>query len=232
MSALPPPPAGAAQSTTPAWAEDPTAPGQDALLTQRLGKTEAGQRAITERAGALSRSARNLLLIIDARHPVGHWLDLVKGSSVAELRQLLAAGLLDTAASLQAGRVSVSVAAAAAAAALAATPASADTLPDGLPPAGPTARPAPADAPPARTSLSNALQLRGYRLLYDRITAEARPQLGLIKGYKLILEVERCTGPEAIRALALQFVEQVRAVHGTAEARALAQRLADAPAEP
>ena len=57
--------------------------------------------------------------------------------------------------------------------------------------------------------------------------AEARPQLGLIKGYKMILNIERCAGPEQIRALALQFVEQVRGLKGDAEANALAQRLAN-----
>ena len=62
-----------------------------------------------------------------------------------------------------------------------------------------------------RLSLAQALETKGYKVLYDRITAEARPRLGLIKGYKLILEVERCSGPAEIRALAQRFVEQVRA---------------------
>lgn len=217
------------------------APGPDPLLAQRLGKTEAGQREITERKLMLSRAARNLLLIIDPRRPVAHWLELVKGSHLDELRQLLDAGLLVDLAALQASRA----AAAQAALAFAATePPDVPSLPSSGPaPAdSPVAAPAPtpADTPapsPAsfsgtRTSLANALQLRGYRLLYDRITAEARPQLGLIRGYKLILDVERCQGAEQIRALALQFVEQVRAVRGKAEARALAQRLADPPPDP
>ena len=66
-----------------------------------------------------------------------------------------------------------------------------------------------------------------YRLLYDRLTAEARQQLGLIKGYKLILDIEKCVGAPELRALALRFVEQVRQAKGDAEARALVQRLAD-----
>lgn len=197
--------------------DDTQGPGLDPLLSQKLGKSEAGHREITERKLPLSRSARNLLLLIEPRRSAGHWLSLVKGSSTDEMRQLLAAGLVQP---------------------LAAPPAAvgpsgtayANTLPGGrLPDDG---DPAPAEPAPARTSLANALKLRGYRQLYDRMTAEARPQLGLLKGYKLILEVERCTGPDDIRALALQFVEQVRAARGAVEARALSQRLADPPSEP
>jgi len=84
---------------------------------------------------------------------------------------------------------------------------------------------APAAGAPPRMSLAQALETKGYQALYDRITAEARPRLGLIKGYKLILEVERCSGPAEIRALAQRFVEQVRAADGDTAAVALAQVL-------
>ncbi len=83
----------------------------------------------------------------------------------------------------------------------------------------------PGAAAPPRMSLAQALETKGYQALYDRITAEARPRLGLIKGYKLVLEVERCNGPAEIRALAQRFVEQVRAADGDAAAVALAQVL-------
>ena len=76
-------------------------------------------------------------------------------------------------------------------------------------------------------SLADALQGQSYKLLYDRLTAEARAQLGLFKGYRLILDIEKCSGPEPLRQLALQFVEQVRLAKGDAAASALAQRLAD-----
>jgi hypothetical protein len=76
-------------------------------------------------------------------------------------------------------------------------------------------------------SLSDALQALGYQRLYDRLTAAARQQLGLIKGYKLILDIERCAGPPELHSLALQFIEQVRLAKGDAEARALALRLVD-----
>ena len=76
-----------------------------------------------------------------------------------------------------------------------------------------------------RMSLAQALDSRSYKALYARITAEARPRLGLIKGYKLILDVERCQGPVEIRQLALRFVEQVRMTQGDAVALALVQVL-------
>ena len=180
--------------------DGPAAANMGPWLELPLAKTDAGRREITERRLTLSRPARNLLLIIDAQRSAGQWLALVQGCGPAELQQLVGAGLV--------GRV----------AAPAIEPATADA-------ATPLAPPSP--APTARMSLADALQAQGYRLLYDRLTAEARPQLGLIKGYKLILSIEKCAGPVEIRALALQFVEQVRGVKGDDEANALAQRLAN-----
>ena len=168
------------------------------LAGLRLARSERGQQEISARQLNLSRPARNLLLIIDPKRSAADWLGMVRGATADDLQQLLAGGLVATWGTP-------------------ATPA----------PAAPTA-PVPAAAlATGRMSLADALLTQSYKLLYERITAEARPQLGLFKGYKLILEVERCSGPEAIRALALQFVEQVRGVHGDTQARALAQRLAD-----
>ena len=86
-----------------------------------------------------------------------------------------------------------------------------------------TAAPAAQGTP--RMSLAQALESKSYQVLYDRITAEARPRLGLLKGYKLILDVERSGGPAEIRQLAQRFVEQVRIAQGDAAALALAQVL-------
>ena len=180
------------------------------LQRLRLGRTALGQREITAKTMTLARPARNLLLIIDAKRSAGDWLGLVRGTTLDDLQQLLAAGL-------------VAPVGAAAGVGARATPAAA------------AAADLPATAAPglqittARMSLGDALLGQSYRLLYDRLTAEARAQLGLIKGYKLILDIERCSGPDEIRLLAERFVEQVRALHGDTKARALAQRLADPP---
>lgn len=163
----------------------------------RYAKTEAGRAEVRGRALALSRPARNLLLILEPGRPAEAWMGMVQGCGGDELRALLDAGLI--------------------------APAAAG--------AGPGAAAAAAPAAPARARipLGQALARLGYRTLYERITALARPQLGLIKGYRLILELERCSGPDEARALALQFVEQVREADGDAAALALAERLAAPP---
>ncbi len=179
------------------------------LQSQRVGRTELGQREIAAKTLPLARPARNLLLIIDPKRRAGEWLALVGGATLDDLQQLVATGLV--------APVGAAVS---------------DTPLAGSAAAGPAP---PAAAAPglqvatARMSLPEALQGQSYRLLYDRLTAEARAQLGLIKGYKLILDIERCSGPDEIRLLAERFVEQVRSLHGDSKARALAQRLADPP---
>ena len=179
------------------------------LQSLRLGRTALGQREIVDKTLTLARPARNLLLIIDAKRSAGDWLGLVRGTTPADLQQLLAAGL-------------VAPVGPAAGTGMRATPgAAAADLPTAAAPG--------LQITTARMSLSEALLGQSYKLLYDRLTAEARAQLGLIKGYKLILDIERCSGQDEIRQLAERFVEQVRGLHGDAKARALAQRLADPP---
>jgi hypothetical protein len=168
------------------------------MLARRYTKTEAGRTEIRQRALPLSRPARNLLLIIDPGRSAADWVGLVQGCDPAALQALRDAGLV------------------------------ADT--------GPAARGAPAAAGASaawplrgaaapRMSLAQALEHRSYQALYERITAEARPRLGLIKGYKMIMEVERCSGPAEMRALAQRFVDQLRAIDGDLAGMALAQVL-------
>lgn len=209
---------------------DPTArppaaglPGAGASdgLAGRFAKTEAGRHEIRQRALPLSRPARNLLLIIDASRTGAEWLALVQGCDLAALQALFDAGLI--AGTVPAGLGAIGAAGAAgttgAAGATGATGAAVAAVAGGAPGVDPSA-----SAPP-RMSLAQALEHRSYKALYDRITAEARPRLGLIKGYKMILEVERCAGPAEIRALAQRFVDQVRDLQGDAAGMALAQVL-------
>ena len=169
-------------------------------LAGRYIKSDAGRAEIRSRTLPLSRPARNLLLIIDASRTVEGWLAVVQGCGAAEWVALWDAGLLAPAAG---------------------------GAPATAPPDMGNA-PAPAGAaspPPGRQSLAQALEGKGYQLLYKRITAEARPRLGLFKSYKLILDVERCNGPAEIRLLAQRFVEQVRDADGDAAGLALALAL-------
>lgn len=166
----------------------------------RFSKTEAGRHEIRQRALPLSRPARNLLLIIDPSRSAAAWLGLVQGCDRAALQALLDAGLV---ANTEPAGVGAATAAGS---------------PGGQPSPG-------AAAAPPRMSLAQALEHRSYSALYARITAEARPRLGLFKAYKLIMEVERCNGPAEIRALAQRFVDQLRDLHGDAAGMALAQVL-------
>ena len=52
-----------------------------------------------------------------------------------------------------------------------------------------------------------------------------RARLGLIKGYRMVLEIEKCSGAEEIRKLVLRFVDEVRTVQGDAAARAFCREL-------
>ena len=61
---------------------------------ESYARTEAGKAEIRARSLQLSRSARNLLMVIDASCTGEQWIAKVLGSSHADLRQLLAAKLI------------------------------------------------------------------------------------------------------------------------------------------
>ena len=181
----------------------------------RYVKTEAGRAELKERRLALPRQARLLLVIIDASKSAADWVAAVNGSSAADIERLLAAGLIEPhgGAARTAGH------------AAAVPPAPTAPTPSAAPSA---AEPAPAEPPVARepnkpspnmpalsdAALAELVQSLSYRQLYDLLTAQARPRLGLISGYRMVLEVERCNGADEVRALALRFVEAVRQSQG------------------
>jgi len=153
-------------------------------MASRFVKTEAGRAAIHARVHALTRPARNLLLIIDASKAGEEWVALVNGATGADLLQLIDDGLVE----LSGARVAV-------------------------------------PARPRGPGLDEALQSWSYRKLYDLLTEQSRARLGLIKGYRMVLEIEKCSGAEEIRKLALRFVDEVRAVQGDVAARAFCREL-------
>lgn len=176
-----------------------------ALLTHSYHRTEAGRAEVKARELGLSRSARNLLLVLDASRPAAAWLGLVQGASAADLEQLLAHGLVADA----------------------------------------QAAPAPAAVPTASETSTSPTQAAGtyaqsplaHAELYDFLTRHAKQHLGLIKGYKLVLEVERCADLAALRALADRFVQEVQQAQGEMAAEQVRRALgiikpqADAAAE-
>jgi hypothetical protein len=64
-----------------------------------------------------------------------------------------------------------------------------------------------------------------YDALYTLLTHEAKERFGLIKGYRLILKIEGCTDLAGMQAVALEFVEQIRKVHGEDSAARLRKQL-------
>lgn len=63
-------------------------------------------------------------------------------------------------------------------------------------------------------ALVDALFRLSSRELYTLITRQAKLRLGLIRGFRAILQLERCEGQEEQLALALRFVDEVAQVHG------------------
>jgi hypothetical protein len=73
-------------------------------MSQQYSKTDSGRDEIKSRSRKLSRAARNLLLVIDPTRGVADWLSLVHGATEADLRQLLAEGLIEPKAVPEAAR--------------------------------------------------------------------------------------------------------------------------------
>ena len=164
-----------------------------------LTKTEAGSAEIRDRAHALPRHARTLLVLVDGTRTAEQLLGMVQGSSAADLTMLLEAGLI-----AETGKAKAAVPAPAAAGAAAEAA-----------PAAPTAAAAPVEA-------EGAL---GYRELYDSLNALSKEQLGLFKGYKFALEIEKASGVEELREVAYRLVEEVERVKGESAAQMVRRAL-------
>ncbi|MEO3714497.1 hypothetical protein [Roseateles flavus] len=161
------------------------------MLDQSYQKTDAGRAEMKVRQLVNARATRNLLLVIDASKSARQWLGLVQGSTEADVQQLLDLGLIR-----------------AAGAAPAAAPSASAPAPAPVPvpsPAAPVA--APAVAAVGEPQLD-------YEQLYAYLTRHAKQYLGLMKGYKVVLEVERCSGLPELQDYARRFVEMVREAQG------------------
>lgn len=166
-------------------------------LDQRYAKTDAGRVEIKTRALGLSRTARNLLLVIDATKTAREWLGLVQGAEEEHFRSLLEPGLISA----------VAVAVAAPAAPPAAAPAAS-------PPA------APVDDPLLKQAYGDP-PLLNYEELSSMLTSQAPKYLSLIKRYAMVLDVEKCATLAELQLLGLQFVERVAIDKGEDAARQL-----------
>ncbi len=167
-----------------------------------LAKTEAGVAEIRERSHALPRHARTLLVLADGTRSADQLLAMVQGATQDDIALLLASGLV--------AETSRSRAAAAAA-----------------PVAAPAAAPAPAPAAePAAPEPAKAEEgALSYRELYDSLNALSKEQLGLFKGYKFALEIEKANGLEGLREVAQRLVDEVERVKGESAAQMVRRAL-------
>lgn len=175
-------------------------------MSSRYIRTAAGQAEIQARAMKLSRPVRNLLLVINDSRTIEDWLVQVHGVTPDDVALLRSEGLIT-----EANMAPVSSQAAPAKAASSSKSAN-DIREASGKPAAPSAEPPGNDADWARTQ--QVIRMAGYNSLYDALTSVGKAKLGLMRGYRFVLEVEKCTGPDELRALALKFAEQLRAEHG------------------
>lgn len=168
------------------------------MLDLLHSKTDAGRAEIRSRSLPLSRTARNLLLVLDASKTAGQWLSLVAGATEADFEMLRQHGLI-------APQGAVGPAPMAAPAPVAAAP------------AAPTA--------PAPSAAAGHSPLLDRAALYTYLSGEATKLLGPFKGYAFALEVERADSLAALQALALQLVERVQKAKGEDAAQAVRDAL-------
>lgn len=158
-------------------------------------KTEAGRAEIKARALPLTRSARNLLLVVDGGRTGREWLTMVHGLTEEDLRVLYEHGLVAPKSSVPMGFGAPVAAAPAPAPVAAAAPA----------PAVPEAAAVPAR--PGLPTLDRAA-------LYTYLSGDGVKLLGALKRYAFALEVERADSLEALQKLGLELVEKVSAAKG------------------
>ncbi|MEJ6005819.1 hypothetical protein WG899_09695 [Paucibacter sp. AS339] len=163
------------------------------MLERAYVRTEAGRAEIKARALPMSRSVRNLLLMIDGGKTAAEWVGLVQGTGPADIDYLLAHGLIAVA--------NASISSAAPSASIPTSASSAAGVEDDLSP------------------LDRA-QLYGF------LTRHAKQYLGLMKGYRMVLEVERCADLPALQQLARRFVADVQQAQGEVVADQVRRALA------
>ncbi len=69
----------------------------------------------------------------------------------------------------------------------------------------------------------------GYQELYDCLNALCKEQLGLVRGFKYALEIEKASGVEGLRAVAARFVADVRRINGDPAAQMVRRALGMTP---
>jgi hypothetical protein len=192
-------------------------------MNTRYAKTPAGHAEIQSKTFQLPRAVRNLLLVINESQPDDYWLQQIRGVSEADLEMLRSAQLITP----LDGPVAASSGSTLAAPAAADPQAEAAMAIEALRQADRERQMAGADS--ALGADDSAATLWGkvnrlvretsYSTLYDVLTAQGKSTLGLMRGYRFALEVERCEGLPELQGMAQQFLEQLRDDHGMSAVR-------------
>jgi len=192
-------------------------------MQTRYVKTAAGHAEIREKSLPLTRPVRNLLLSINGSQTAGFWLSQIHGVTPADLKMLRDAGLIEA----EGGRV----AAAAPAApkpdiAAPAPPAFEATIPleRERDPAqdmrvGASAAPTPTSGDALWLELQSDITRSTYESLHDILNSQGKAQLGLVRGYRFTLEMEKCDGLAEMQEFAAKFAERLREEYGMTAVR-------------
>jgi hypothetical protein len=83
----------------------------------------------------------------------------------------------------------------------------------------------PVPLPEHNDPVASAIDQLTFGELYTLLTDQSRAQLGLIRGYRMVLEIERCTELAELRDMARRLLAQVRKQNGEAGETALRKAL-------
>lgn len=167
-------------------------------MADRYTKTETGRAEIRARVHALTRTARNLLLIIDPSRDGANWVSMVQGATAADLQTLVDAGLV----SLLGGA----------------------SVAPSVPPADPEPATAPNPVPATGPGTLEASSL-SYSDLYDLLPSLAKQHLGLMKGYRFVLAIEKADGLAGLQQVARDLLAEIERAKGAAVARSARRAL-------
>jgi hypothetical protein len=182
---------------------------QEVSVVVPMVRSEAGRSEIKSRAQALSRPARNLLLIIDGSKAADEWVKLVNGCTEQDLQQLVDLGLVEPSA------VAPRATASGSRGERGADSRPSERGPDTLPTDRPSTQPPVADEEP----FARRLEGLDYQLMYATLTREASNYFGALKRYRMVLDVEKCANVHELRVLAMKWNDLILADRGEAQAR-------------
>ena len=149
-----------------------------------------------ERSLALKRTSRTLLVLADGTRTLEELLQFVRGSDLTDLEELRAAGLVTLSEAPSAGPRRAEATA------------GAGPAPRALVARTPEVRPS--DAPEA---LKPAAAM-SYQELYAALNLLCRDYLGLIKGFRYSMEIEKAADVHELKAVARRFAVEVEQTKG------------------